>query len=60
MSLAKSTASLTHGQWTAELGALVVRQLDVDILASNPFIVRNDIGVRPAKRQIEIGGSEIY
>ena len=51
--------SLTRGQWTFELVALVVHQLDVDILAGNPFMVRNDIGVRPAKRQIEIGGTEI-
>ena len=52
--------SLTRGrQWTFELDALVVRQLDVDILAGNPFMVRNNIGVRPAKRQIEIGGTEI-
>ena len=51
--------SLTRGQWTFELDVLVVRHLDVDILASNPFMVRNDIGVRPAKRQIEIGGTEI-
>ena len=51
--------SLTRGHKTFELDALVVRQLDVDILAGNPFMVRNDIGVRPAKRQIEIGGTEI-
>ena len=51
--------SLARGQWTFDLDALVVRQLDVDILAGNPFMTRNDIGVRPAKRQIEIGGTEI-
>ena len=51
--------SLTRGQWTFELDALVVRQLDVDILAGNPFMVCNDICVRPAKRQIEIGATEI-
>ena len=51
--------SLTRGHKTFELDALVVRQLDMDILAGNPFMVRNDIGVRPAKRQIEIGGTEI-
>ena len=45
--------SLTRGQWTFELGDLVVRQLDVYILAGN------EIGFRPAKRQIEIGGTEI-
>ena len=55
----KVHCSLTHGQWTFELDALVVRQLDVDILAGNPFMVHNDIGVCPAKRQIEIGGTEI-
>ena len=52
-------SSLTRGQSTFELDALVVRQLDVDILAGNPFMVHNDIGVRPAKRQIVIGGSEV-
>ena len=51
--------SLTRGQWTFDLDAMVVRQLDVEILARNPFMTRNDIGVRPAKRQIEIGGTEI-
>lgn len=50
---------LTRGQWTFELDALVVRQLDVNILAGNPFMVCNDIGIRPAKCQIEIGGTEI-
>ena len=51
--------SLTRGQWTFELDDLVVRQLDVDIPANNPFMARNDNGVRPAKRQIEIGGTKI-
>ena len=51
--------SLTRGQWTFELDALVVHQLDIDILAGNPFMVRNDIDVRPAKHQIEIGGTDI-
>ena len=40
--------SLTRGQWTFELDSLV-RQLDVDIKAGNPFMVRNDIGVRPQR-----------
>ena len=51
--------SVTRGQWTLDLDALVVRQLDVNILAGNSFMTHNDIGVRPAKRQIEIGGTEI-
>ena len=57
--IGKVHCSLTRGHKTFELDALVVRQLDVNILAGNPFMVRNDIGVRPAKRQIEIGGTEI-
>jgi len=51
--------SLNCGQSTFELDALVVCQLDVDILAGNPFMVHDDSGVRPAKRQIVIGGSEV-
>ena len=31
----------------------------VYIMAGNPFMVRNDIGVRPAERQTEKGGIEI-
>ena len=38
----------TRGQW-----------IFVYIMAGNPFMVRNDIGVHPAKRQTEIGGIEI-
>ena len=50
--IGKVHCSLTRGQWTLELDALVVRQLDVDILKGNPFMTRNDIGVRPAKHEI--------
>ena len=37
-------------QIAPKLDALVVRQLDADILAGNPFMVRNDIG-SPCRRQ---------
>ena len=40
--------SRTRGQWTFELDALIVHQLDVDIMAGNPLMVCNDIGVCPA------------
>lgn len=50
--------TLTCGSRTFELDAPVVRQIDVDVLAGNPFVVQNDIGNCPAKRQIVIGGSE--
>ena len=36
------------------LDALVVDDLDVDILAGTPFLIANDITVRPAKCQVHI------
>ena len=45
---------LSRDHSTFQLDALVVRQLDVDVLAGNPFLVTNDIATRPAKRQIVI------
>lgn len=54
----RCTCTLTRGSRTFELDSLVVCQIDVDVLAGNPFVVQNDIGDRPAKRQIVIGGSE--
>lgn len=51
--------SVIRGDLTFELDALVVQQLDVDVLAGNPFMTKNDIGVRPAKRQIVINGSDV-
>lgn len=39
---------------------LVVDNLDVDILAGIPFMEYNDISVRPAKRQLVIGGQHTY
>lgn len=40
------------------LDALVVEDLDVDVLAGIPFLTTNDISVRPATQQITIHGSE--
>ena len=50
---------LTRDDHKFQLDALVVRQLDVDVLAGNPFLVANDIATRPAKRQIIIQGENI-
>jgi hypothetical protein len=50
---------LTRGAKTFRLNALVVEQLDVDILAGNPFLVANDVATRPAKKQIIIDSSEV-
>ena len=41
------------------LDALVVKRLYVDVLAGNPFLKTNAIGIRPAKDQIIIGGMEV-
>ena len=51
--------SLSRCTHAFQLDALVVKQLDVDVLAGNPFLVGNDVAVRPAKRQIIIHGSDI-
>ena len=50
---------LVRGNNKFQLDALVVKQLDVDVLAGNPFLVTNDIATRPAKRQIVLHGSEV-
>ena len=50
---------LTRGSATFQLDALVVQQLDVDVLAGNPFLATNDVATRPAKHQIVLNGSEI-
>ena len=41
-----------------DLDVLVVDNLDVDILAGTPFMITNDISLRPAKQQITILGQE--
>ena len=44
-------------RWVSD--ALVVEELDVDILAGTPFMTYNDILVRPSRRQISIRGSPL-
>ena len=41
------------------LDALVVNEIEVDILAGTPFMSTNDISVRPAKQQVLIGDTNI-
>lgn len=48
--------TLTRGELNFTLDALVVKELDVEILGSMPFMKVNDIAVRPAKYMIVIGG----
>ena len=47
---------VSRGQETYKLCALVVKNLDVEILAGMPFIRENDVAVRPAKHQIVMRG----
>ena len=49
---------IRHGR-PLTLEAVVVKDLDVDILAGTPFMTSNDIAVRPAKREIIIAGCEV-
>ena len=51
--------TLTRGKHNFTLDALVVKQLDVDVLAGNSFFLSNDIAAMPSKRQIVIKGTEI-
>jgi hypothetical protein len=39
---------------------LVVKNLDVDVLAGIPFMEINDITVRPSKRTIKVGDHAVY
>lgn len=47
-----------HKQFILE--ALVVSNLEVDILAGVPFMALNDIAVRPAKHQVILGDGTCY
>ena len=39
---------------------LVVENLDVEVLAGTPFMERNDVAIRPAKRQISLNDGTLY
>ena len=49
---------LSRSKKKLALDALVVEDLDVDVLAGIPFLITNDISVRPATQQLTIQGSE--
>jgi len=46
--------NLSRGSLEFRFDAMVVKQLDLRVLAGNPFLVTDDIAVRPLKRQIII------
>ena len=50
--------NLSRANKSLTLDALVVEDLDVDILAGTPFLIANDVSVRSAKCQARIQDSE--
>jgi len=46
--------NLSRGSLEFRFDAMVVKQLDLRVLDGNPFLVTDDIAVRPLKRQIII------
>ncbi len=50
---------LSRSNLSLHLDALVVDNLDVDGLAGTPFMITNDISLRPAKQQVTVQGHEI-
>ena len=51
--------TLCRDKQVLHLDALVVNDLDVDILAGMPFMKRNDVVIRPSKNQVTIGDSVV-
>ncbi|KAK3108270.1 hypothetical protein FSP39_004608 [Pinctada imbricata] len=49
--------TLCRDKRVLHLDALVVNDLDIDVLAGMPFMKRNDVGIRPSKNQVTIGDS---
>ena len=50
----------TRGDHKFYFEGLVVENLDVDILAGIPFMERNDIAIRPSKREVFVGSDAIF
>ena len=46
--------------YTFQFEALVVEDLDVDILAGTPFMTINDIAIRPAQRQVILCDGSVF
>ena len=49
-----------RGEKSFSFDGLIVENLDVEILAGTPFMMSNDIAVRPAKRQVILGDDTTY
>ena len=53
--IGETLLSFTREGKTLIFEGLVVDNLDVEILAGTPFMEKNDVSVRPAKRQVQVG-----
>ena len=51
---------LTRGGLSFTLEALVVEDIDSEVLAGVPFMISNDISIRPAKSEIRFNDDSIY
>ncbi len=51
--------NMSRNGHTLHLDALVVNDLDVDVLAGTPFMASNDVSIRPSKQQITIQGTDV-
>lgn len=58
-SIGEIDITITHGSHTLHLNALVIRNLASDVIAGEPFLEKNDVGVRSAKKQIIIKGRDV-
>ena len=57
--LGETHLTLSRENHSLQLEALVVNDLDVDVLAGIPFMERNEISIRPANHQITISGTDV-
>ena len=58
--LGETKLQLQRDHRSYELDALVVESIDVDILAGVPFMMHNDITLRPAKHEVIFSNGHTY
>ena len=52
--------TFSRDQHVFHFEGLIVENLDVEVLAGTPFMERNDVAIRPAKRQIMLDDGTVY
>ena len=56
----ETSVTFNHGKHSFILEALVVSNLECDVLAGVPFMIHNDISVRPSKRLELVGDETVF